>query len=249
MIPALKSEFRKLLSVRSTYFIVGTSLLIVAFFAGFIGGFRADPADLLHNPGILADNAATSMVFMGLILAFAGLLLAGHEYRYNTIMYTLTVTNRRSKVLFAKIGVITVFAIITSLIVTFLGPFCAILGAHLAGKELGPQVFDVWPIVWRCVFCGWGYAMYAFILMMVLRNQIGAIVTFLLVPLIGENILGLLLKSNVKYLPFNALQSVPAQVSLGNHHSTGSHGVLTVFVYVGVGLAVSLFLFLKRDAN
>ena len=248
MIPTLKSEFRKLLTVRSTYFIVGIGLLIVAFFAGFVEGLRGDPTNLLKNSGLLVSESTNGIVFVGLILAFAGLLLAGHEYRYNTIMYTLTATNRRYKVLLAKLAAITVFAVVTSLLVTFFAPLCTIVGAHLAGKEIGPQTFHVWSVVWRSVFCGWGYAMYAFILMMVLRNQIGAIVTFLLVPLIGENILGLLLKSNIKYLPFNALQSVPAPAGLGNHTTSG-HAASIVLVYVVVGLLASAILFSRRDAN
>lgn len=248
MIPALKSEFRKLLSVRSTYFIVGVSLLLVALFAGFGEGVKGDSVNLLKNSGLLASESIHAIIFVGLVLAFAGLLLAGHEYRYNTIMYTLTSANRRSKVLVAKFITVTVFAIVTSLLITFFSPLCTIVGAHLAGKEIGPQVFDVWSVVWRCVFCGWGYAIYAFILMMILRNQIGAIVTFLLVPLIGENILGLLLKSNVKYLPFNALQSVPVPAGMGNHTTSG-HAALTVLVYVVVGLVISAVLFSRRDAN
>ncbi len=90
--------------------------------------------------------------------------------------------------------------------------------------------------------------MYAFILLIVLRNQIGAIVTFLLVPLIGENILSALLKNNTKYLPFNAVQSIADPGSLGNHTTSG-HAAVTMLVYVAIGLLVSLVLFTRRDAN
>jgi len=81
-----------------------------------------------------------------------------------------------------------------------------------------------------------------------LRNQIGAIVTFLLVPLIGENILMALLKNSGQYLPFTALQSVSAPTTLGNH-VTSAHEVLVVLVYVSVGLVVGSVLFIRRDAN
>jgi len=163
-------------------------------------------------------------------------------------MYTLTASNRRYKVLLAKLVVVTVFALFASLLVMFFSPLCTILGAHLAGHHIGPQTFDVWVLMWRCLFCGWGYSMYAFILLIVLRSQVGAIVTFLLVPLIGENILSALLKSNTKYLPFNAVQSVAEPTGLGNHTTSG-HAALTVLVYVGVGLIISTVLFIRRDAN
>jgi uncharacterized membrane protein len=119
---------------------------------------------------------------------------------------------------------------------------------HLAHKHLGPQTFTIMPMLWHCLFCGWAYAMYAFILLMILRNQVGAIVTFLLVPLIGENILMLLLKHNSKYLPFTAAQSVIEPTGLGNHTTT-LQAAVTVLVYVVVGLAISSILFIRRDAN
>ncbi len=247
MLPSLKSEFRKLLTVRSTYFIVLTSLLITVLVAGFIQGFRGEPASL-RSPTLLAGESSGAIVFVGFILAFAGLLLAGHEYRYNTITYTLTSANRRYKVLLSKFLVITVFAALTSLLIMFFSPLCTIIGVHLAGKHIGPQSFDIWPLLWRCVFVGWGYAMYAFILLMILRNQVGAIVTFLLLPLIGENILTLLLKHNSTYLPFSALQSVIGQVNPSNPTTSG-HQALVVAVYVAVGLLVSAVLFIRRDAN
>jgi ABC-2 type transport system permease protein len=247
MIPAIRSEFRKLLTVRSTYINVAISLAIVALFAGFGSGFRMDAAST-HNTGYLMDQSTSAIVFVGMILAFVGLLLAGHEYRYNTIMYTLTATNRRYKVLVSKFVAITVFAIVTSLLVAFFSPLCTIIGAHLAGKTLGPQHYEVWPIIWRSIFTGWGYAMFAYILLLSMRNQIGAIVTYLLVPLIGENILMQLFKNIGKNLPFTALQSVAQPTALGNH-TTSAHSVMVVLIYVVAGLLVSTVLFVKRDAN
>jgi ABC-type transport system involved in multi-copper enzyme maturation permease subunit len=246
MIAAIRAEFRKLLTIRSTYFIVLISLVLVGFFAGFIEGFRNDPASL-HASGLLASESTSAITFVGLILAFAGLLLMGHEYRYNTIMYTLTAPNRRIKVIVAKFFVVSVFAIITSLLVAFFSPLCTIVGAHLHGHIIGPQVFNYWNIIWRCLFCGWGYAMYALILITIIRSQVGAIVTFLLIPLIGEGILRALLKENSKYLPFMSLQGV-AEPSIVKGVSI-AHDATTVLVYVALGLVVGTVLFVRRDAN
>jgi ABC-2 type transport system permease protein len=247
MINTIKAEARKLLSVRSTYFIIAASLFITAFFAGFAEGFKGDPK-ALQSLNLLSGESASAIVFVGFILAFVGLLLAGHEYRYNTIFYTLTSTNRRYKILLAKFIVITVFTALVALVVTFFSPLCTIVGAHLAGKHIGPQVFDVWPLVWHCLMTAWAYAMYAFILILILRNQVGAIVTFLLLPLMGENILMLLLKHNSKYLPFTAAQSIVSPSTMGNHTNT-TQAALTVLVYVTLGFVASTVLFVRRDAN
>jgi len=248
MIPILKAEFRKLLTVRSTYVILAIALLLVMLFAGFVEGVKGQTVNLLHNSGLLASESTNAIVFTGMVVAFAGLLLVGHEYRYNTIMYTLASSNRRYKILLAKFVAVSVFSIAASLFLIFFSPLCTILGAHLAGKQIGPQAFNVWSVVWHCILCGWGYSLYAFILVSIMRSQIGAIVTFLLIPMIGENILGLLLKGNVKYLPFNALQSIAVPTSLGNH-TTSMHAVGVVAVYVAVGMLVSAVLFARRDAN
>lgn len=245
--PALKSELRKLLTIRSTYLIVIISLLITALFAGYIEGFRNANNDL-QSQGLLENQSTSAIVFVGLILAFAGLLLAGHEYRYNTIVYTLTSTNRRTKVFIAKLLAISMFAILTALLITFFSPLMTIVGAKLAGNTIVPQDFHVWSVLWKCLFTGWGYAMYAFIILMIMRNQVGAIVTFLLLPLIGENILMLLLKDNSHYLPFTGLQAVATPTSLGNSASS-TEQALIVLVYVAVGLLISAILFVRRDAN
>jgi len=246
MIPVLKSEFRKLLTVRATYGTIIASLLLVMLFAGFGDGYLGSSA--LNTPGVLAGESAQALFIIGLVLAIAGLLLVGNEYRYNTIMYTLTSSNRRIKDLVAKVVAVSVFAVLTSLFMTFFAPLCTVLGAHLHGHHIAPQTFDYWGVIWRCVFCGWGYAMYALILATILRSQIGALVTFLLFPLIGENILGILLKHNMKYLPFNAVGDVVMPTRLGND-TTSIHSLLIVLVYVAVGWLISAILFVRRDAN
>jgi ABC-2 type transport system permease protein len=246
MIDSIRSEFRKLLTTRSTYFLIILSLLITIFFAGFIEGFRATN-ESLANPDMLVRQSTSAIAFVGLLLAFVGLLLFGHEYRYNTIMYTLTSSNRRLKSLFAKVLVVSVFAILMSLFVTFFSPLCTIIGANLHGKSLSPQTFDYWSVIWRCVFVGWAYAMYAFTLIAILRNQVGAIVTFLLIPSIGENLLTLLLKDNSKYLPFVSLQSIVNPVTPKG--TTPSQHAFVVLTYIGFGLIVSAVLFTRRDAN
>jgi len=250
MLASLRSEFRKLLTVRSTYVIFVICLAIVGLFAGYGDGFKGAAATL-NNPGLLMEDSANAIVFVGLILAFAGLLLLGHEYRYNTIMYTLTSSPSRARSLLAKVLVVSVFAGVASLIMAFWSPLCVILGAHLHGHHLAAQHFDYWSVIWRCMFVGWGYAMYAFILIAILRNQIGAIVTFLLVPLIGETILGQIFKNTSKYYPFTSLQTVVMQ-----HAEKGSVAVLSpnksalvALAYIAVGLLISFILFVRRDAN
>lgn len=247
MIATLKSEFRKLFTVRSTYAIFIISLALVALFAGFGDGYKAIQASL-QDPGKLMGESYDAIVFVGLILAFAGLLLVGHEYRYNTVMYTLTASNRRVKVLAAKFLTVSSFAVVCGIIMGLFSPLATIIGAHLHGYHIAPQHFDYWTVIWRCAFVGWGYAMYAFILTFIMRNQIGSIVTFLLIPLIGESIIGHIFTKSNNYMPFTMLQSVAQPQGLGNHTST-LHATVVALTYIVVGLVVGTALFVRRDAN
>jgi ABC-type transport system involved in multi-copper enzyme maturation permease subunit len=243
----IKSELRKLFTVRSTYFLIIFSLLVVALFAGYGDGFRAANG-ALQQPKALMGESFNAIEFAGLLLSFVGLLLVGHEYRYNTIMYTLTNTNRRLKVLGAKFVAASLFAVVFSLVVSFFSPLCTILGAHLHHHPIAPQHFDYWTVIWRCALVGWGYATYAFSLAVLMRNQVGSIVTFLLIPLLGENIIAHIFTQTANYLPFAMLQAAVDPTGLGNH-TTEHHAVEVSLVYVAIGLIVSSILFLKRDAN
>ena len=254
MLGTIMAEFRKLLTVRSTYFIVLISLAIVALFAGFGDGYKASAA-YIHSPGLLANESASAIVFIGIILALASLLLMGHEYRYNTIMHTLTAVNHRRKVLFAKFVAITLFALTTALIMTFFAPLCTIIGTHLANKHMAAQHFPAWTVLGHTLFVGWGYVMYAFIIVSIIRSQVGSIVTFLIIPLIGENIIGNIFKSTSKYLPFSSLQAVVHTEMLDSAQDTAqqvastAHNIIVASCYIAVGLLVSYILFIRRDAN
>jgi ABC-type transport system involved in multi-copper enzyme maturation permease subunit len=247
MIDSIRAEWRKLLTVRSTYAILLICVAIVCLFAGYGDGVKATAANL-HDPNWLAHESYSAIIFVGLILALVGLLLFGHEYRYNSIMYTLTASNSRLKSLLAKFIVITKFSVLVSVLFALLSPLVSLVAIHLSGKTLGPQTFDVWQVLWHCAFVGWGYAMFAFILVAIIRSQVGSIVAFLMIPLIGENIIANIFKSTAQYMPFMSLQSV-APTMLGPQSASLQHYVAVSLTYIVVGLAASAVLFKHRDAN
>lgn len=255
MITSLRAEFRKLLTVRSTYVISGIALLALSFFAFYISGLRVEPTSL-QDPGYLASASREAVNALAFVLSLAGLLLMAHEYRYNTIMYTLTASNSRSRTLLAKVITVTCFAATASFAVMVLSPTLTWLGIQIAGhgSELAPQVVHIGDLVWRCLFFGWGYAMIALLLITILRNQIGAIVALFMIPITAEPLLSLLLKSNTVYLPFMALNQVLAisggeESPLGSDTLSPGKGAVVVSIYLVVGWIIAWILFLKRDAN
>ena len=251
MLASLKSEFRKLLTVRSTYFITGFVVILVIFIAFFLEGWQLNGASL-HNPGQLASDVtgALTVTIFGAIVA---ILLVTHEYRYNTIMYTLTSSNRRSKVLVSKFIVTSLYALFLTVLVGVLSPIMAYLGIHAHGHLLVPQTLHYGDLAWRSLFYGWGYAMAGFLLALLTRNQVASIVSLFLIPTLAEQLLGvLLLKHNSVYMPFTALNQVlNGPSSAGPTSSTFSpvRAAGIYCVYLVVGGIVAWILFYKRDAN
>lgn len=248
MMNTLKAEFKKLFTVRSTYFIFAICILLLIIFGFIISGYEINKADRL-NPLTLSQDVTGAISTVSLFASIIAALLITHEYRYNTIMYTLTASKSRSRVLAAKIIVLTGFAVV---FVTFFGvmsPITAILGAHAHHIKLVPQTFHYWSLIWGSMLYGWGFIMAGLLFGVLIRNTIGAVVTLLLFPTAVENLLGLLLKNNSVYMPFTALGVVIGQHGNFNTTISASRAALIFLSYLIVGWIIAWVLFLKRDAN
>lgn len=246
MIPALKSELRKLFTVRSTYIIFGFCLALELLFAFYNDGLKVTPVSL-HNPAYLASEVTQAISVLMLLIALVGVLLVTHEYRYNTIMYTLTSSNQRTKVLIAKILAVSGLVIAVTIILGFLSPLFADIGLHLKGHELVHQVFPIGNLLWRIVFASWAFSMLALIVAFIIRIQVGAIAAIFLLPGTVEPLIGLVLKKHQGYLPFTAINSIvdhhtEVQISLGR-------AMLTATIYIVIGWIIAGILFQRRDAN
>ena len=102
-----KSELKKILTIRSTYILTVGFFLLTATVAFYVHGYKNSSADAA---GGASSNifVASSITQISTTLSVAGaiiaLLLAAHEYRHNTIVYTLTASNSRTRVLLSKIA-------------------------------------------------------------------------------------------------------------------------------------------------
>lgn len=245
MIRAILTEFRKVFSIRSTYVILLIALGLEIFFAFYATGYRASAADA-KNPLYLAGEVSNAVSFLSLFCAIVGVLLVTHEYRYNTIMYTLTSNGSRTRVFVSKVFVISVFAAVFAAVYGMLSPLLAKLGMQMHDITLAPQQFDTWDLLWRAVFTGWGFSMYAMIIAWIIRAQVGALAAMFLIPSMLEPLVSLLLKSNAVYLPFTALSAV---FSVFSKELWYTHAAALCLLYIVIGWLVSWGLFLKRDAN
>ena len=250
MISAVKAELRKLLSVRSTYFIVLFMLLLEGIFAFWANGYKVSPAQTAQA-GFLAQNIIDGVTALATFPAIVAVLLMTHEYRYNTILHSLTLSPSRLRVLFAKLLVISTYALVITAIFGAITVGLTMLGLHLGGHHLVAQSIPFHTVVWKALFYGWGMGIAGLLLASLIRNQIAAVVSLLVVPGIIEQLLSLLLKKHSVYLPFTALGQV-----VGNNtgpsvsaHLSPTHAASVFLAWLVGGLVVAAILFVRRDAN
>jgi ABC-2 type transport system permease protein len=244
---ALKAEISKVLTVRSTYFLVAAALAMLVLFAFYIEGVKAAQESLL-DPYKLKGEVVGAVSAVTFFAVLVGVLLVTHEYRYNTISYTLTNTNSRSKVLLAKIIVISIFALIFTAITGVLSPLLTLLGISFNGGELVTQQIYYADIIWQALFFGWGYAMLGLLVSIIVRNQIAVIIILFIGLTTVESLIGMLLKENVVYLPYNSLNAVIGNSMTGSDVNPARSAIVYI-AYLVVGWAVAWYLFIKRDAN
>jgi ABC-type transport system involved in multi-copper enzyme maturation permease subunit len=224
---------------------MGFALAMIMLFAFYGNGLRF--AGNPNDPFILHSAVTNAVNAMAMFVSLIGVLLITHEYRYNTIMYTLSISNSRSKTLLAKLIAISCYSVVLILAIGALSPLMTTLGLHLKGVTIAHQTIFYRALLLRVAFYGWGFAMIGAILAFLIRNQIGVIATLFLIPAMVEPLSGILLKANQVYLPFSAL-NVMTDVYGHSNHISYARAAVVVVIYVLVGWAIAWLSFLRRDA-
>lgn len=245
MLAAWKAEYRKLLTVRSTYVLFLISIALGAVLIGFwIYGYKNVQHAGVDSSALLGSLLACVST-VGVFLSFIAVMLVGHEYRYNTIMYNLTNTNSRTRFFLAKWKAAAVFGLVFAAIIVLLNWGLFYLGLSLHHIHPVAQHVPVWSLMWRAVATIAGDISFAFIITMLLRNLIAAIAVVLVLPTTVETLLTLLLKDNVKYLPYTALGNLTNVTTKVSY----TFSLWVVIAYVVIVGTLAYALFLKRDAN
>jgi ABC-2 type transport system permease protein len=249
MTKEIKAEFKKVFTVRSTYAIFGVMLFLLVLLGFYASGWHSDKSDLM-DPLRIYGVGQQAINGLAIFPALIGLLLFTHEFRYNTISYSLTSSNSRSKVLFAKIIVISVIALVSTAIVGASAPLLAKLGLNVHHLHLVHQHFYYGSLVWKGLMFGWGMAMAGLVIAALIRNQIGALITLFVVPETVEGLLSIWLKKNTVYLPFSALhQMIGAGQDVNGATLSPLHAMYVFLAYLVIAWAIAWVLFIRRDAS
>src|ERR1022692_2431646 len=266
---ALRSEFTKIRSVRSTYWtLLALVLACIGIGALFSWGDTQHVASLAGTRAHAAaaanarDHAVATSLFgllIGqLVIIVLGALTITSEYSTGMIRTSLSTMPRRGTVYAAKAVVFGAVALVTGLITSFLTFFIgqAILSSQQAGTSLGQ------PDVLRTVVGGGLFlavcGLLSFGLGAILRHTAGAIsagIGLLFVVYILGNFLpgppaGWYGAADVdKWLPFNAGAAIWARPGMLETNPFSPWIGFGVFcAYAAAAIGVGLILFRKRDA-
>jgi ABC-2 type transport system permease protein len=250
---ALRSEFTKIRSVRSTYWTLLAMLVVVVGFGALASTGAAHGP---HGPFFDPTRQSLAGLYIGqLIIGVLGVLVISSEYSTGMIRTTLTTNPHRSVMIAAKGVVFTVVALVTSLIATFAAFFLgqALMSSDHISTTIGsPNVLRA--VIGGALFltaCG----VLAFGLGLLIRHSaggIGAVVGLLFVVTILVNFLPQSWQNHVdKWVPALAGGQLwmTGQQPPGN---TPMFGPWTSFAilcgYAAVVVAAAVILFRKRDA-
>lgn len=251
---ALRSEFTKIRSVRSTYW---TLLALVVVTVGF--GALASWGTAAHGhpgPGFDATQRSLGGLYISqLIMGVLGVLVISAEYSTGMIRTTLSTMPHRGTVIAAKAVVFTVVAFVTGLITCFASFFLgqALMSSHHLGTTLSH------PGVLRAVIGGALFltasGLLGFGIGLLLRHSAGAIsavVALLFVVSILVNFLPQTWQVHVdKWIPAIAGTQIWQAVAQppGGTPMFGPWTGFAVFCgYAAIALIAGVVLFRKRDA-
>jgi ABC-2 type transport system permease protein len=252
---ALRSEFTKIKSTRSTYW---TLLALVVVCVGI--GALACAGTASHPQGVSPTNFdATQQSLAGLyvgqlVIAALGALTITSEYSTGMIRTSLTVQPRRGVVFAAKAVVFAVITLVTGLIASFGSFFVgqAILSGHHLSATLGePNVLRA--VIGGALFltaCG----MLAYGLGAILRHTAAAItaaIGLLFVLTVLVQFLPQSWQDNVdKWMPALAGSQIWATKAAGGaaHQFPAWGGFAVLAGYAAVAIIAGLVCFRTRDA-
>jgi ABC-2 type transport system permease protein len=272
MIDALRYEYMRLRTIRSTYWLIGLALafqIIMTMIIAWQMSEAANPPSGNDAFDILATiGASTGLapLFIAYIIGLVGVFSTGHEYRHGMIRATLTALPSRSTVFAAKV--------ISTAVVSGLAALICIGVAVLSGLVFGldqPTTHELLDMTLGTVLFAVLFSLSGLAYAAITRNQTAAVALLMLVPSVVEQIIKaiiLAIKSSsddprgtgglvqvLKYLPYDAGGQMYTRASIDDLLSFvgvvpfgAIGGGVVMAVFVGALLTGSYALFVRRDA-
>ena len=272
MTAALRYEWMRLLTIRSTYWlIIGTlglyflATFVVALITSSVQGTSVGGQQV--DAAIITLGASTGFapLLMAYIIGIIGVFSMGHEYRHQMIRTTLVAVPTRWALVVAKVLTVAVVAAFAAMAAMLIGYFNASL---FSGRDIAFDA-DVRGLIFGAMVYTALFALAGLAFAGLVRNQTGAIVLMLAMPIVIEPIVRtiLLIKAATsgdpgsmgtlaKYLPFEAGGKLYTRADMSEMVDTLSGveplgavgGGVCLAVFVAILLALMSVLFIRRDA-
>ena len=251
---ALRSEFTKIKSTRSTYWTLLALVVVCVGIGAVASAGAASHANQISKATFDATQQSLAGLYVGqLVIAALGALTITSEYTTGMIRTTLSVQPRRGVVFAAKALVFAVVTLVTGLIASFASFFLgqALMSGHHLSVTLGqPNVLRA--VIGGALFltaCG----MLAYGLGAILRHTAGAItaaIGLLFVLTVLVSFLPSSWQDHVdKWVPALAGSQVWAtKVAPDSHQFPAWGGFAVLAGYAAVAIIVGLVCFRTRDA-
>jgi ABC-2 type transport system permease protein len=274
MTDALRFEFVRMRTLRSTWWMIAAALFVEVTVAVLVGYFaRHDIADQgTTNAQSIILGALTGgsgyapLPLMGIFAAIIGAFTFGHEYFRKTITSTLTAVPRRSILVLAK----TIVLVVTAIALAVAGVALGWAAMSIASGDVIKLTSAMMPVLIGFVIQVVLMALLSMSLCLLTRSLPLTMAAIFVWPLIVENVFQLLflipaLRDNnelLNYLPFAAGRRLTSIADIDQQAAAGQAGegdvVPTPLSRVAGGLVFSAWiaviyvsgwiLFRKRDA-
>ncbi len=238
----LRSEAIKLVTIRSTWTMIGIGLAVEALFAGLFVGL----ASLTEIGPIVEVQTGTGLLM--LMLLVLGVLAITTEFRHGTASTTFLAAPRRHPVMLAKLGVMLAAGVLVGLVFVAVNAGLALplFSSREGDLPSSGDIVSVYAgvVVSFALLCAFGLGVGA-----IVRNQVGAIIAalaffFVLSPLPE------LLPGNVgDYFPAQAIGSLhglPSETEDGLGQVAGG---LALAAWSAALFLVGTALIGRRDLN
>ena len=246
MLPLIRSEFRKLSTVRSPWLLLAAGPpLVVAGVTGLVqsGGNVHDPAT--------AGKALAHVTLAALFTLIFGIFAVAGEYRHGTVTDTFLSTPARGRVVAAKLAVYGSAGAVAGLVSAAAAVAVTAAWWSAKGGSFQLSAADSWRVLAGGVAVNIAFAAIGVGVGALLRNLAVAIAAALAWIALVEGIAGQLVGTGLaRWLPFSASEA------LGRANMTGTAGFLPQWggglVLVGYAMAfaaAAMVTTLRRDVT
>jgi ABC-2 type transport system permease protein len=246
MLPVIRSEFRKLTTVRGPWLLLAAEPLIVA--AG-ISGLVISGGDV-HDPAVGTKALAHVGIAAMLTLVFGILAVAG-EYRHATVTDTYLSFPDRRRVVIAKLGVYTLVGAAAGVGSSLVAVVVTATWWAAKGSTLHLSTADTWRTLAGGIAVNAAFAAIGVGIGALIRNLAAAIAAALAWIALVEGIAGQLLGSGLaRWLPFSASEALDrTSISATTRLLPQWGGGLVLLGYAAAAAAAATVTTLKRDVT